>query len=1355
MTRTAKLCSAVDILGNTTSIKYDTRGDVIETTLTSGLIVRSVYDLLGQVIYTTDPYDPQSGVLPNGTFTVYDALGREVKTERVSGLLINVTTTPAGNNYSSFVSDTAILSTMTTVYAPNGQVSSTTDAAGATTTYEYNSLGQETASIDGEGNKTTFAYDQFGNLSQVTDPLGNKTQYQYDSLNRLTKTILPDGTTIIDAYDSQGNLTAETDQFGNTTQYDYNSLGQLTDEILPAVADPGNGGALTQPHYSFAYDSLGDLLQVTDPNGHVTKYTYDPYGDQLTETLPDGETNQDVYNALGQLYRQIDFDGQVTQYSYNSHGQLTEEDYFQTLSQANAGTPAYSITYTFDTLGQLQNVNDPRIGQTTYQYDSNGLLTELDSPEGVIHYRYDQATGDLLEESTDFTDIQYSYGKLGELSSTTATLLNGQVLTAPLVTTYSYTALGSRQTEALPNGDTVSYVYDLNNNLVQEINKDPSGVILSEYDYVNDALGNRVQAIESTRQADGSLSQTKITYQYDALGRLTEEKSQDLTGNAPQFTYTTDYTYDLAGNRHSMVTTNASGIATTTYTYNGDDELLTSIASDGTVTTYSYDANGSELQEQVNGKTVEQYTYDLENRLQTATAFSTTPGGQSQVTTTTYYYDVDGNKVRAQTSVSVGGSAATTTTTDYLVDEQNPSGFAQVLEERDGTTHTPNKTYIIGDDIIAQIAKAAASLRFFIYDGHGSVRLLTNSVGVITDRFAFSAFGNPIGFNPATAATNYLFSGQQYDPVAAQYYMRARLYDPSTGRFTQTDPLPGLTHDALSLHRYVYSESDPVNLSDPSGQKVNLLNNLTQGILGLAALGSVFGLLGGFGLLANFYLNAAVTLYAAYTVVSDIIGVFETLPYIATLKQNIGKGLVIPPNSASAAAVLQLRKIGPYVIGLDFGVLALTIGLAIADEAIPFAAIVNLYVTFLQLAANALFNGLVAVDTMTILNIKYSTMGKKGRHGKAASYSVNTTLTGRLDGVEILGETWFGFSADPWEILRDATGVILGAAALNGKKANSEKIAEQMKEAFDEVKKGLNSDYLRADAKSSGNVYKNGEPLTPGFLRANLSSGTLGPLNPSDLISSADPRLAPLLAEALALWQAALGQPVPVTPIVDVSALPAGVLGETLITGMDAENRPTGYIVVLSPDAAGQGWYVDGSPEDNTEFSQSLSTSALQATPGLDAFGHFDLLTTLLHEIGHVEGFIPDNPGFERYVQTVDGAQAFVAPGVTALLVDKDQELDFGGYPGDLLSATLDTSVRELPSQLDVRIIEAITAPIAPAQCRLPAPQTLRWWIMPSHHSRPMLRRAHALLPVALPTTRWPPKAKRPIIRSIIRCRSR
>jgi RHS repeat-associated protein len=61
-------------------------------------------------------------------------------------------------------------------------------------------------------------------------------------------------------------------------------------------------------------------------------------------------------------------------------------------------------------------------------------------------------------------------------------------------------------------------------------------------------------------------------------------------------------------------------------------------------------------------------------------------------------------------------------------------------------------------------------------------------------------------------------SGEQYDPDLGLYYLRARYYNPATGRFMSRDPEDGIPTDPKSLHKYDYAGGDPVNLSDPTGR---------------------------------------------------------------------------------------------------------------------------------------------------------------------------------------------------------------------------------------------------------------------------------------------------------------------------------------------------------------------------------------------------------------------------------------------------------------------------------------------------------------------------------------------------------
>jgi len=62
------------------------------------------------------------------------------------------------------------------------------------------------------------------------------------------------------------------------------------------------------------------------------------------------------------------------------------------------------------------------------------------------------------------------------------------------------------------------------------------------------------------------------------------------------------------------------------------------------------------------------------------------------------------------------------------------------------------------------------------------------------------------------------YRGEQYDPDLNLYYLRARYYNPATGRFMSRDPEDGKAKSPASLHKYLYADGDPVNATDPRGR---------------------------------------------------------------------------------------------------------------------------------------------------------------------------------------------------------------------------------------------------------------------------------------------------------------------------------------------------------------------------------------------------------------------------------------------------------------------------------------------------------------------------------------------------------
>jgi RHS repeat-associated protein len=173
----------------------------------------------------------------------------------------------------------------------------------------------------------------------------------------------------------------------------------------------------------------------------------------------------------------------------------------------------------------------------------------------------------------------------------------------------------------------------------------------------------------------------------------------------------------------------------------------------------------------------------------------------------TIAYDGDGNRV----SETVAG-----VTTNYLVDTVNPTGYAQVVDEL--VSGTVTRSYAYGLERISenQQISAAWTPSFYGYDGHGSVRQLTNSAGVVTDTYDYDAFGNLINSTGSTP-NNYLFAGEQHDPALSLYHNRARYLNTTTGRFWSMDTEEGDDENPLSLHKYLYAGLNPANRIDPSG----------------------------------------------------------------------------------------------------------------------------------------------------------------------------------------------------------------------------------------------------------------------------------------------------------------------------------------------------------------------------------------------------------------------------------------------------------------------------------------------------------------------------------------------------------
>ena len=205
--------------------------------------------------------------------------------------------------------------------------------------------------------------------------------------------------------------------------------------------------------------------------------------------------------------------------------------------------------------------------------------------------------------------------------------------------------------------------------------------------------------------------------------------------------------------------------------------------------------------------------------------------------------------------------------TQYLVDDLNPTGYLQVMDEVSGGAVQVRYTY--GNMFVSQTRKPTTTpaTSFYGYDAHGNIAFLTDTTGVVIDRYNYDAFGNQVESPGATLNTRF-FAGKEFDPDLGLLNLRARQYNPSIGRFMTLDPVMGNVLIPLSWNRYLYTNSDPVNLVDPLGRAAGVEYALGLGVTAmvLSPMTVHLGLQGrslGVNGLRTPYTNAAVIAFAA------------------------------------------------------------------------------------------------------------------------------------------------------------------------------------------------------------------------------------------------------------------------------------------------------------------------------------------------------------------------------------------------------------------------------------------------------------------------------------------------------------
>ena len=117
---------------------------------------------------------------------------------------------------------------------------------------------------------------------------------------------------------------------------------------------------------------------------------------------------------------------------------------------------------------------------------------------------------------------------------------------------------------------------------------------------------------------------------------------------------------------------------------------------------------------------------------------------------------------------------------------------------------------------------AASVTAWYHSDALGSVRVLSNTTGGVSNTSSYSAYGTPT-FTSGSTPNTHGYAGEQIDPTGLSYN-RARYYDAGIGRFTQRDTFAGRVQNPLSLNRYIYTWNNPLKYVDRFGRKPEIEN---------------------------------------------------------------------------------------------------------------------------------------------------------------------------------------------------------------------------------------------------------------------------------------------------------------------------------------------------------------------------------------------------------------------------------------------------------------------------------------------------------------------------------------------------
>ena len=695
------------------------------------------------------------------------------------------------------------------------------DAAG-------NVLKQAILGTDGECLESSTRYDLKDRATHRTNPAGGVTRYLYDRNDRLRKEINPygyepesdDGAGVSYTYDSRSNRLRTTNALGEVVQeLSYNLRNQpviqkdtfgnrteLSYELDGKIKDVRRSGNHQRTLQQYEYNARGQITGVVDGNQNPISYDVDSWGRITGIGFADGGKEGYEYTPAGQVSRTIDGNGNAVQYRYNSLGKISERidqlgftETFRYDEEGNLslhidrdgrqlqracnvfGQPVYEkasdaegkhtniSTWHYDSLGRVTRaVCDGKSYE--YIYDAYGNLKEKRSNgKRLVSYTHDRA-GQITEiRDPEGVCTRYEYDILGRRSR----IFNDDGLEVR----YGYDALNRICDIRYGNGVKTAYTYDGDGNVRTLETKAGEDVLLS-FAYRYDGNGNRTAktGMQAGVTLGGVTSEITtgnnaldLSYAYDVRGQLLEERRNGAS---------VCYAYDKAGNR--IRKTDAQGEIR--YLYNEKNQLIAE-ESPADRKQFSYDRQGGIIEEK-NLAGIRRFSYNSRHQ---QTRVETETGNVQE-----NRYDAEGLRFEL---LENGRRTSFVYHDGELLQEEG--------REEQGTS------YHLGAGMEA--FRRGQELSYYHRDEQLSTVFVTDGQGEIRNSYQYDAFGIPL--ETTEQLNNRIrYTGQQYDDVTGQYYLRARYYNPVAGRFMQEDIYQG---DGLNL--YAYCGNNPVVYYDPSG----------------------------------------------------------------------------------------------------------------------------------------------------------------------------------------------------------------------------------------------------------------------------------------------------------------------------------------------------------------------------------------------------------------------------------------------------------------------------------------------------------------------------------------------------------